>query len=154
MSKKVAVNTSRNQCLLIHERVRCVLCTTLFMWYPRISTQISALRRTEVSTLSKIPGFTRVSWQALSTPCCNTRTCKSLIGAEFPEVFRCARSQKCTGLRAVDCAGKLTGPPCPIHCSPKSLVQVLSDNAEKMRWCPIMHEPRVLSLMKTHMFLE
>jgi hypothetical protein len=24
----------------------------------------------------------------------------------------------------------------------------MSGNGEKMRWCPIMHEPRVLSLMK------
>jgi hypothetical protein len=36
----------------------------------------------------------------------------------------------------------------------ESLVQVLSDSAEKMRWCPIMHGPRVLSLMKRHMFQE
>jgi hypothetical protein len=36
----------------------------------------------------------------------------------------------------------------------ESLVQVLSDNAEKMKRCPIMHEPHVLSLMKRHMFQE
>jgi hypothetical protein len=36
----------------------------------------------------------------------------------------------------------------------ESLVQVLSDKAEKMRWCPIMHEPHMLSLMKRHMFQE
>jgi hypothetical protein len=34
----------------------------------------------------------------------------------------------------------------------KSPVQVLSHNKEKMRWCPIMHEPHVLPLMKRHMF--
>jgi hypothetical protein len=32
--------------------------------------------------------------------------------------------------------------------STESLVQVLSDNADKMRWCPIMHERHVLLLMK------
>jgi hypothetical protein len=36
----------------------------------------------------------------------------------------------------------------------KSLVQVLSDNAEKISWCHIMHELQVLSLMKRHMFQE
>jgi hypothetical protein len=35
----------------------------------------------------------------------------------------------------------------------ESLVQVLSDGAEKMKWCPITHEPHVL-LMKGHMFQE
>jgi hypothetical protein len=34
----------------------------------------------------------------------------------------------------------------------KSLVQVLSDNVEKMRWCPIICDPHVLSLMKRNMF--
>jgi hypothetical protein len=36
----------------------------------------------------------------------------------------------------------------------EGLVQVLSDRAEKMWWCPIMLEPDVLSLMKRHMFQE
>jgi hypothetical protein len=31
---------------------------------------------------------------------------------------------------------------------------VLSDNAKKMKWRPIMHEPHVISLMKRHMFQE
>jgi hypothetical protein len=35
-----------------------------------------------------------------------------------------------------------------------SLVQVLSGNAENMRWCPITHEPYVLSLMERHEFKE
>jgi hypothetical protein len=34
----------------------------------------------------------------------------------------------------------------------KSLVEELPDNAEKMRWCLIMHEPHVLSMRRRHMF--
>jgi hypothetical protein len=36
----------------------------------------------------------------------------------------------------------------------ESLVPMLSDSVEKMKWCPIVHEPYVLSLMKRHMFKE
>jgi hypothetical protein len=88
----------------------------MLVWFPRISTQLSALRRTEVRTLSKIPGFTRISWQPFSTRCCHTS--KSLIGAEYTKVFRCPRSQKSRGLRSGDRAGQLTGPPRPLQCSP------------------------------------
>jgi hypothetical protein len=34
------------------------------------------------------------------------------------------------------------------------LVQVLCDNAKKMNWCPIMHEPQILSSMKIYKFQE
>jgi hypothetical protein len=34
------------------------------------------------------------------------------------------------------------------------LVRVLCDNVQKMRWCPIIHEPHVLSLMKRRLFQE
>jgi hypothetical protein len=75
------------------------------------------LRRTEVSTLSKFPGFTRISWQTFSSRCCNTR--KPFIGAEYTKVFRCFHSQKSRWLTSGDHAGQLTGPPRPTHCPPK-----------------------------------
>jgi hypothetical protein len=68
----------------------------LSMRFTCISTQLSALRRTEVRTLSKIPGFTRISWQAFSTRCCNTS--KSLIGLEYTRIFGCPHTQKSRGL--------------------------------------------------------
>jgi hypothetical protein len=67
--------------------------------------------------LSKIPGFTRICWQAFSTLCCNTS--RSLVGAEYTKALRCPHSQKSRVLGSGDHAGQFTGPPCPIHCSPK-----------------------------------
>jgi hypothetical protein len=32
----------------------------------------------------------------------------------------------------------------------ENLVQVMSDNAENMRWCPIMHEPCVVVVEEAH----
>jgi hypothetical protein len=84
---------------------------------PCISTQFSALRHTEMSTLLKIPGFTRISWQTFSPRCCNTS--KSFIGAEYTKVISCPHSQKSTWLRSRDRAGQSTGPPRHVHCSPK-----------------------------------
>jgi hypothetical protein len=107
---------ARNQCLLRYGRCSYDLCSKCSMWFPCISAKLSALRRTEVHTLSKIPGFTWISWHTFST-CCNTSP--SLIGAEYTEVFTCPQSQKSTGLRLGDRAGQLAGPPRPIHCSPK-----------------------------------
>jgi hypothetical protein len=86
----------------------------LYMRFPCISTQLSALRRTEVRTLLKIPGFTRISWLFALI-----RTFKSLISAEYTKVSRCSRSQKSRGLRWGDRSGQLTRPPRPIHCLPK-----------------------------------
>jgi hypothetical protein len=108
---------SRNHCLLKCGRSACDLCSRCCMWFPCIWTQLSALCCTEVCALLKIPGFTRISWQAFCTHCCNTS--KSLINAEYTKVFRCLNSQKSRGLRLRDGAGQLTGPPCPIHCPPK-----------------------------------
>jgi hypothetical protein len=87
------------------------------MWFPCVSTQLSALRRIDVFILSKIFGFTQFSWQAFSTRCCNTAN--SLIASEFTKDFRCSNSQKSIGLRPGDRAGQVTGPLCPIHCSLK-----------------------------------
>jgi hypothetical protein len=124
-----------------------VICTAdAVMYLPCISTQLSVLSRTDVLT----PGFTRNSWQALSSRCCDT--CKSLIGAERTDVFRCPHSQKSTNI-------KVRGPWRPVNLAsasypltPKSLVQVLSDSGEETWWCPVMQESRVLSLMKKHMY--
>ena len=71
-------------------------------------------------------------WSALNTP-------KPL----------CVLKAKLSG----DYDGQSTEPPRPIHCSPKVWFR-LSDNAEKMRWCPNMHEPHVLTLMNKHICLE
>jgi hypothetical protein len=93
-------HVSRNQRLLRYGRYSCDLCSRCSVWCPCISTQLSALRRTEVRTLLKIPGFTRIFWQAFSTRCRNTS--KSLIGAEHTKVFRCPQSQKSRWLGSGD----------------------------------------------------
>jgi hypothetical protein len=108
---------SRNQRLLRYGWCLCDLFSRCSVWFPCISTQLSAFCHTEGPTVSKIPGFTRISWQAFSTRCCNTS--KSLIGAEYTKVFRCPHSQESRGLRSRDRAGQLTGPPRHIYCSPK-----------------------------------
>jgi hypothetical protein len=104
--KSPGQHKSRNQRLLRYGWCSCDLYSKCSMWIPYISTQLSALRRTEVSTLSKIPGFTRLSRQAFFTRCCNTS--KSLIGAEVTEVFRCLYGKKSRVLRSGDRAGQLT----------------------------------------------
>jgi hypothetical protein len=52
---------SRNQCLLTYGRCSRDLYTRCSMWFPCILTQLLVLRRTEVSTLSRISGFTPIS---------------------------------------------------------------------------------------------
>jgi hypothetical protein len=48
---------------------------------------------------------------------CNTS--KSLISTEYTSLCVCPHSQKSRGLRSGVHTGQLTGPPYPIHCSPK-----------------------------------
>jgi hypothetical protein len=108
----------RNQCLLRYGRCSCDLYSKGSVWFPCISTQLSALRGTEVCSLPRITGFIRISWWAFSTRCCYTS--KSLIGAEYTEVFRCPHSQTSRGLRSGDRVGQFTGPPRPSHCSQKA----------------------------------
>jgi hypothetical protein len=116
MREKFPVKPSRNHCLL-----RYGLCSFHFysrcsMWFPCISKQLSAIRHIEVFSLSKIsvsPNF-----PDRSSLC--YKTSKSLIGAEHTKDFRCPHSQKSRVLRSGDRAGQLTGPPLPIHCSPKA----------------------------------
>jgi hypothetical protein len=69
---------------LIYGQCSCDLYNRFFVWPPCISAQLSAICRTEVRILLKIPGFTRISWQAFSTRCNNVS--KSLIAAEYTEV--------------------------------------------------------------------
>jgi hypothetical protein len=108
----------RNQCLLRYGRCSCDLYSRCSVWFTWISTQLSAHRHTEVRTLSKISGLTRISCQIFTTRCCNTP--KSFIGAEYTKVFRCPHSQKSRGLKSGDHASQLTGPLSPVHCSLKS----------------------------------
>lgn len=56
----------------------------------------------------------------------------------YTPAFEWSHSQKSRRLKSGDQTGQLTGPPYPTHYSQKS-GSVLSDNAEKMRWCNIMH---------------
>jgi hypothetical protein len=88
-----------------------------------------ALVRTKLVRMS---GFFRISQQVLSTRCC--KISKSLIGSEYTKVFKCSHGQESRGLcRPVDWT------PTSYLVSTASLVQVLRENVEKMRWCPIMH---------------
>jgi hypothetical protein len=93
--------------------------------------------------------FHSVSWQVCSTRCCNTS--KSLMDAECTQTFGCPHSQKSRWWILGERVGQLTGSLLCIHCSRRVWFK-WSDNPEKMRWYPVMHEPHVLSLMKRHMF--
>jgi hypothetical protein len=88
------------------------------MWFPCISTQLSALRRTVVRTLLKSL-VSPESTGRYSLLAAIRNTSKSLIDVEYTKDFRCPHSQNSRGLRSGDRAGQLTGPPRPVHCSPK-----------------------------------
>jgi hypothetical protein len=94
---------SRKQYLLRYGRCSCDPYSRCSVWFPCISTQLAALRRAEMRTLSKIPGCTRISRQAFSTRCCNTSN--SLSSAEYTEVFTRPHSQNSRGSRSEDRAG-------------------------------------------------
>jgi hypothetical protein len=132
---------SRDQCLLRYGR--CSVC------FPCILKQLSAFRRTEVLTVEN-SCFTRNSWQAFSTRGCNIS--KSLVGAEYTEVFRCLHNHKSRGLRSADSAGQLTGPSHPIPCSPEVWFRCWQCGDNEL--VAIVHEPHVLSLAKRHMLQE
>jgi hypothetical protein len=66
--------------------------------------------------LSKIPGFTRISWYAFSTRCCNTS--KSLIDVEYTSIY-VSPQPKVQRIMSDDRVSQTTWPPRPIHCSPK-----------------------------------
>jgi len=71
-----------------------------------MSTHLSALRLTEVRTLSTVTRFTHISRQAFSARCCNTS--KSFIGSIYTKDFRCPPSQTSRRLRSKDLLGQLT----------------------------------------------
>jgi hypothetical protein len=64
--KSPSQRMSRNNCLLRYERCSSDLYSRCSMWFPCISTQLPALRRTEERILLTIPGFTWIPWQAFS----------------------------------------------------------------------------------------
>jgi hypothetical protein len=66
-----------------------------------------------VEMSSSLESFDRLSLLVAVMPL------KSLIGAEYTKVFGCPHNQKSGELRSGNRAGLLTGPPRPIHCSPK-----------------------------------
>jgi hypothetical protein len=103
MSTEVSVNTCPNASATSDMGDYRVLYSRCSMWFPNTAAQLSALRLTQVCTLSKSPGFIRISWQAFYTRCCNT--CKSLIGSEHTKVFRCPQSPKPRGLTSGNHAG-------------------------------------------------
>jgi hypothetical protein len=118
------------------------------MWFLCFSPQLPALHHIAVCTLSKIPGFTQISWQAFSTHCCNTS--KSLISSEHTKVFRCPHSQKSRWFKIRGSCRPLDWASIFYPLSAKSLVQLLSDSAQKMRSFPSIH----VLLMKKHIFQE
>jgi hypothetical protein len=142
--KPRSTSIARNLCVLRYGQYSCDLCSRYFIRFPWISTQLSALRHTQVSTLSKTPGFTRISRRAFSARGCNT-----LIDVEYTRSIRCPHSHNSRGLcRPVDWVSA------SYPLSTKSRIQMLSGSAAKMSWCPIMREPRVLSLVERHMFQQ
>jgi hypothetical protein len=100
---------SRNECLLRYGRCQFDRCSRCSVWFSCNPTQLSAS--------SKIPSVTQISWQAFCTHCSNAS--KLLIGIQYAKVFTCLHSKRSRGLRSRNRAGQLTGPPPPIHCSPK-----------------------------------
>jgi hypothetical protein len=82
----------RSQCLLGYGR-----CSRdLSCWCS--SAKLSAVLRTEVRILFKIPGSARISWQVFSARSYNTS--ESLIDTLYTEVFMCPHSQKSRSLRS------------------------------------------------------
>ena len=98
------------------------------MWLPSMSTQHSALRR----TVSKIPFFSWISWQASSTRCSNISQVIDKLWTQY--IFICHHSHKSRTLRSGDPAGQET--PRPIHFPPKSDSGALWQYGKKKMWCP------------------
>lgn len=103
-----------------------------------MSTQPSDLRSTML-TRSKIPGFTRDS-PPIAVTLCHWSALNTLIFqvSPQPEIQRIKVRRK---WRPVDWSSTPNSQPAEV------LIQALL-TAEKKRFCPIMHEPHVLSLMK------
>jgi hypothetical protein len=104
---------ARNQCLLRYGRCSYSRCP---IWFPCITTQLSALRRIEVRTLSKfLVSLESPDRRSLLVAVMSW----SLISAEYTKVFRCPYSQNSRGLKPKYRLGQLTGYLLPIHCSSK-----------------------------------
>jgi hypothetical protein len=116
--KSPCQHMSRNQCLLRYGRCSCDLYSRCRVWFPCISTQLPALRGTEVRTLSRITGFIRISWWAFSTLCCYTSLSHwSALNTLKSSGVPTAKNSR--GLRSGDRVGQLTGTPRPVHGSLK-----------------------------------
>lgn len=70
--RKVRVHMPQNQCLPRYRWCLCLHHNRFPVLSPCMPTQLPAPRLTEVRILSKIPGFTRISWYAFDTRYCNT----------------------------------------------------------------------------------
>jgi hypothetical protein len=126
------------------------------VWYPCSSTRLSDLRQTEAGTLLKIPGYAQISSQPFPASCYNTS--KSLIGVEYTKASMSFHGQKIhrnevrRSCRPVD----WTSVSYPRYT--ESLVQLVSDNVERMRvsrqaWTPCVvvdEEERVPRVLATH----
>lgn len=99
---------------------------------------------TEVRILSKIPGFTRISWYAFDT---RSNTSKPLIGPEYTKVLIVS-----TARYQVNWKQQLAQSVRPIHWLPRVWFRYWQ--CKKMRWCPIMHEIHVLFSMNKQIFQE
>jgi hypothetical protein len=96
-----------------------------------------------VGTLSKIPGFTRISRHAVSISSCNTS--KSLIGAECTKAFRCPPQRKIQRIKVRRSCRPVDWAPASYPLFTRSLVQLLSYSTEKIIWYLIMHESHACS---------
>jgi hypothetical protein len=76
---------SQDQCLPRYRWCSCLLHNRCSVLFPCMPTQRSVPRLTEVRILSKIPGFTRISWYAFDTRYCTTS--KPLIGPQYTKVL-------------------------------------------------------------------
>jgi hypothetical protein len=129
-----SVHISRNQCVLRYGRCSCDS-------YSRCSTQLLALLRTEVRTLSKFPGLTPNFWPAFSARCCNIT--KSQFSNEYTAQFRWPHRQYSRKWRSGNCQDLASSPRLT-----ESLARTLSGNAEETGWCPNMDGQHVLSLWR------
>lgn len=128
-----------------HWLLRYGWCSYLYsrcsVWFACMSTQPSALHRAEVCALSKIPGFTRIPWEDL-IPLNHPSALNTQV---FPQP-KIKRSKFKVSCRPVDWSST------PNPLSIESQVEVLSERAEKMKWCPIMHKAHLL--IKIQIFQE
>jgi hypothetical protein len=103
---------SRNKYLLRYGRCSCDIYSRCSLWLSCISTQLSALRRSELVAVI-----------------CLTHS----LALNTPKSFRCPHSQKYRRLRSGNREGQLNGPPAFYPLFPEIPVQVLSENGQKTK---------------------